>query len=377
LYASTNPEVVSGAYWNVRPALSSAVFWSPVNGVAVTVPDSVVYDDNGSTSTGKDAIARIIKDQDVIAMVGPYNSTVAAAQMPSSNKAGLLQCSPSATSEGLTRPEAGAANLRPSRPDAINFTRTVTTNEIDPVGAAMYLLDSLGRKAVYMVDNGASSAVTRSDRFQRYWESRGATVVGRRSVTSDLTDYSTIIAEAKAAGADVVYFSGSSGASPIAVRILKAMRDGGLAVPFMGSGEIFDGTTGKKNSFLNLATGFDGTGVYMSYPAAGDYEGRKAFEDKFQAEYGHAPSLYAITGYACAEAILDALSRTDLSLDRAALRDAVRASAVDSRITYQSAMGDFRFDENGDTTLQIITIYDFETGAKDWRPVTYLDVPDQ
>lgn len=50
---------------------------------------------------------------------------------------------------------------------------------------------------------------------------------------------------------------------------------------------------------------------------------------------------------------------------------------VDSRITYQSAMGDFRFDENGDTTLQIITIYDFETGAKDWRPVTYLDVPDQ
>ena len=83
-----------------------------VNGVAVTVPDSVVYDDNGNTSTGKDAIAKIVKDQDVVAVVGPYNSTVAAAQMPSSNKAGLLQCSPSATSEGLTRPEAGAARLR-------------------------------------------------------------------------------------------------------------------------------------------------------------------------------------------------------------------------------------------------------------------------
>ena len=40
-------------------------------------------------------------------------------------------------------------------------------------------------------------------------------------------------------------------------------------------------------------------------------------------------------------------------------------------------MGDFRFDENGDTTLQIVTIYDFEAGAKDWRPVGYLDVPDQ
>ena len=30
----------------------------------------------------------------------------------------------------------------------INFTRTVTTNEIDPVGAAMFLLDGLGKKAV-------------------------------------------------------------------------------------------------------------------------------------------------------------------------------------------------------------------------------------
>ena len=115
-------------------------------------------------------------------MVGPYNSTVAAAQIPISNKAGLLQCSPSATSEGLTRPEAGAAKLRPSRPDAVNFVRTVTTNEIDPVGAAMYLLDRLGQKAVYMVDNGAGSAVSGSERFQRTGRSVARRSSGRQSV---------------------------------------------------------------------------------------------------------------------------------------------------------------------------------------------------
>src|SRR4029077_7903716 len=49
-----------------------------VNGVAVTVHDSVVYDDNANSSTGKDAITKIVKDQDVVAMVGPYNSTIAA-----------------------------------------------------------------------------------------------------------------------------------------------------------------------------------------------------------------------------------------------------------------------------------------------------------
>lgn len=173
------------------------------------------------------------------------------------------------------------------------------------------------------------------------------------------------------------YFSGSPGASPVAARLLKGMQEFGLSLPFMGSGEIFDGTTEKKSSFLNLATDFAGSGVYMTYPAAGDYEGRAAFEDKYEKAYGRAPSLYAVAGYACAQAILDAMSRTDLPMDREALRDAVRASAVDSRITYSTAMGDFRFDENGDTTLQIVTIYDFEAGAKDWRPVGYLDVPDQ
>jgi branched-chain amino acid transport system substrate-binding protein len=348
-----------------------------VGGVPVTVPDSLIFDDDAKAANGKTIVDKLVDDEDVVALVGPYNSTVAAAQIPISNKAGLLECSPSATSEGLTRPEAGAANLRPSRPNAINFVRTVTTNEMDPVGAAMYLIDALGTKAVYIVDNGASSAVVRSDRFQIYWEGRGATVVGRQSIPSGVTDFSTLATQVKAASADVVYFSGSSGSSPTAARIVKAMRDAGLSIPFMGSGEIFDGTTSKKNSFLNLANGTDGTGVYMSYPAAGDYDGRKAFEDAFELAYGHSPSLYAITAYACTQAILDALSRTDLTVDRRDLRDAVRASAVDSRVTYDSAMGDFRFDENGDTTLQIITIYDFENGAKDWRPVGYIDVPDQ
>ena len=347
-----------------------------VNGVPVTVPASVVFDDNGSSDSGKDIIAKLIDDEDVMAVVGPYNSNVAAGQIPLSNAAGLLQCSPSATSESLTRPEAGAATLRPSRPDAINFVRTVTTNEIDPIGAATFLIDGLGRRAAYIVDNGASSAVVRAERFQRYWESRGATVVGKQSIRSGASDYSGIVAEAKALGADVVYFSGSSGASTTAARLLRAIREAGFAATFMGSGEIFDGPASRRGSFLNLA-GDDATSdVYMTYPAAGDYEGRAAFEDRYAKEYGRAPSLYSITAYACTQAILGALSRTDLSLDRAALRDAVRESVVDSRITYDTAMGDFRFDENGDTTLQIITIYDFPADASDWRPVTYLDVPD-
>ncbi|HEX6867154.1 MAG TPA: ABC transporter substrate-binding protein, partial [Candidatus Limnocylindrales bacterium] len=348
-----------------------------VNGVPVTVPASVVFDDKGSADTGKDIIAKIVDDEDAVAVVGPYNSAVAIAEIPLSNAAGLLQCSPSATSESLTRPEAGAEKLRPSRPDAVNFVRTVTTNELDPIGAAMYLLDGLHKERVYVVDNGVSSAVVRAQRFQRYWQSRGASVVGTQSIRPSDSDFTALMADMRSVGTDAVYFSGSSGSSPTAVRLLKAIREAGLDATFMGSGEIFDGPASRKGSFLNLAADDARSNVYMTYPAAGDYEGRAAFEDRYEKTYGRVASLYAITAYACTEAILDALSRTDLSMDRSALREAVRENALNSTITYDSAMGQFRFDENGDTTLQIITVYDFPSGAADWRPVTYLDVPDQ
>jgi len=348
-----------------------------VNGVPVTVPASLVFDDNGSANTGKDIIAKIVDDEDAVAVVGPYNSAVAIAEIPLTNAAGLLQCSPSATSESLTRPEAGAEKLRPSRPDAVNFVRTVTTNELDAVGAAMYLLDGLHKQRVYIVDNGATSAVLRAQRFQLYWISRGATVVGNQSIPPKVTDYTALVADMSSVGADVVYFSGSSGATPTAARLLRAIRDAGVAATFMGSGEIFDGPVSRKDSFLDRAGDDARTNVYMTYPAAGDYEGRASFEDRYLQTYGRAASLYSITAYACTEAILDALARTDLSMDRAALRDAVRGNALDSTITYDSAMGDFRFDENGDTTLQIVTVYDFPSGATDWQPLTYLNVPDQ
>ena len=49
----------------------------------------------------------------VIGVVGPYNSAVAKVQIPISNSAGLLQCSPANTNETLTKP-----------PDALDFRKT-------------------------------------------------------------------------------------------------------------------------------------------------------------------------------------------------------------------------------------------------------------
>ena len=65
----------------------------------------------------------LVADTTVVGVVGPFNSSVAQAEIPISNAAGLLQCSPANTKTGLTYPP-DSAQYRPTNPDKINYVRT-------------------------------------------------------------------------------------------------------------------------------------------------------------------------------------------------------------------------------------------------------------
>ena len=51
---------------------------------------------------GAKNIATLVSDTSVFAVVGPFNSAVAKAEIPVSNEAGLIQCSPANTNSTLT-----------------------------------------------------------------------------------------------------------------------------------------------------------------------------------------------------------------------------------------------------------------------------------
>ena len=63
-------------------------------------------------------------------MVGPAQSPVAMAEIPITNRAGLLQCSPANTNPGLTKPRDGALDLRSAFPTRINYIRTAPSDDI-------------------------------------------------------------------------------------------------------------------------------------------------------------------------------------------------------------------------------------------------------
>jgi branched-chain amino acid transport system substrate-binding protein len=310
-------------------------------------------------------------DSSVLAVVGPFNSAVAKVQIPISNEAGLLQCSPANTNEGLTKPEFGGLEKRKAHPDKINYVRVVTTDDKQGPAAAKYILEVLKKTKVYIIDDTETFGKGIADNFSKYLTDNGGTVVQRDGITSTVTDYSPYLTKAKAANPEAIYFGGVTASG--GARILKAAVQAGLDdIPFIGPDGIYDGGADTKDSFLNLA-GDDAKNAFATAAAVGDYPGKADFEAKYKAAYGKDPTGYSATGYACAQVILNALGRAGDTPDNKTLREKLRVAAVDPTVTYKSVIGEFHFDANGDTSQLIISFYGYDAASKNWVFKSQLD----
>jgi branched-chain amino acid transport system substrate-binding protein len=344
-------------------------------GYAIEIPDSAIFDDavNGAhdPQTGAQNMTTIVGDPDIVAVIGPLNSSVALTQIPISNEAGLLQCSPANTNQGLTKPEFGALDVRAAAPDRINYIRVVTTDDNQGPAAAKYVLENLGATSVYIIDDTETFGKGIGDTFQEYLEANGGTVVKRDGVPKTTTDYASIMTQAAALNPEAIYFGGVTATG--GARILNAAVQAGLGdIPFVGPDGIYDGSGETQDSFLNLA-GENAANAIATAAAIGDFEGKAEFEAAYEAEYGEAPTGYSATGYACMQVILDAMGRAAESADMAALRENLRAAAVEPGHTYTTVTGEQSFDENGDTSQKIISFYGYDAASNNWVFKEQLD----
>jgi len=361
--------IINGIKLAVKDAGGSAGGWT------IQSPNSVILDDAKDgvhdPQTGAQNMTALVANPNVIAVIGPVNSSVAKVQIPISNAAGLLQCSPANTNEGLTKPEFGALNIRKTNPTKINYIRTVTTDDNQGPAAARYILQNLNLKTVYIVDSTDTFGKGIADNFQKYFTANGGTVVARDGAPKGTSDYTALLTAAKAKNPASIYYGGVTADG--AARLLKQAVQIGLDVPFVGPDGIYDGSAATKDSFLNL-TGDDAKNSYATAAAVGDFPGRQEFADKYKKEYGTDPTGYSATGYACAQVVLDALKRAGPNAtDAKDLREKIRAAAVDPSVTYTSVIGQFKFDANGDTSQKIISFYHYDPTAKDWVFKEQLD----
>jgi len=368
--ASSQP-MINGIRLAVKQAGGSA------GGYAIEIPDSMVFDDavNGAhdPQTGANNMTKIVGEPDVVAVIGPLNSSVAKAQIPISNESGLLQCSPANTNPDLTK-GAPAAQLR-TKPN--NYIRVVTTDDVQGPAASQYIYDVLKKTSVYIIDDTETFGKGIADAFEADFVSRGGTVVKHDAAPKTTQDYVSIMTAAKALNPQAIYFGGVTATG--GARILLAAQQAGLGdIPYVGPDGINDGNGETKDSFLNLAAAA-AKNAYSTLAGIGDFPGKAQFDTDYKAEYGTDATGYAGSSYACAQIVIDALNRAGATspADMAGLREAVRVAGTDTAVKYSTIIGELTFNADGDTSQKIVSIYSVDpagaNGKGDWKFETQVD----
>ncbi len=340
-------------------------------GYTVELPTAAIYDDavNGAhdPQTGANNATKIAGEEDIVAIVGPLNSSVGKAMIPITNEAGVLQCSPANTNPDLTKGEP-AAQLR-TKPN--NYIRVTTTDDVQGPAASLYIYETLGKKSVYIIDDTETFGKGVADAFEADFKQRGGTVVAHDAAPKTTQDYVSIMTAAKSKNPEAIYFGGVTATG--GARILLAAAQVGMGdIPYVGPDGINDGSAATQDSFLNLA-GDAAANSYSTLAGIGDFPGKADFDAKYKAEYNEDATGYAGMGYACAQVVLDAIARAAATnpADNAALREAIRVAGTATDHTYKTVLGDVTFDANGDTSQKIVSIYSVKDG--DWSFETQVD----
>ena len=309
---------------------------------------------------GAKDMTTLISDTGVVAVIGPFNSAVAKVQIPISNEAGLLQCSPANTNPDLTKGDAGK-QLRAKNPDKINYVRVATTDDIQGPAVAQYAYNVLGLKNVAIIDDLSVYGKGIADAFAAEFTKLGGTVAGREGADPKTTDFLPILTKFKDLNPDSVFYGGVTANGGGLAR--KQMPQAGLGdLPYLGGDGIQDGNS--QGSFLNIA-GEAGANSFSSVAAIHDIPDAKAFADKYQAEFKTAPGAYSASGYACAQIIIKAMA--DAAAKGDVTREAIRAGVTTGGTEFQTVLGPVKFDEVGDTSQKIISLYKTDLKAADGK----------
>jgi branched-chain amino acid transport system substrate-binding protein len=286
-------------------------------------------------------------------MVGPSSSKVAAAQIPITNEAGLLQCSPANTAPGLTKPRDGALDLRASHPTRINYVRLAPADDIQGPASASYAFHQLGARDALVVDDGEDFGRLAAEEFDEAFRNLGGETV-RRTLNPGASPTTVLDPLARRSGArELVFFGGfTDGGAPQLRRAMVARGFGDVSL--LSWDGIYDGSSQDKGSYIQRA-GADAVGTYSSQPSIAPV--RADFEESFRDAYGSAPDQYTAAGYACTQIILQALEEaTGNASSVGELREDVRQYAVDPAHRFQTALGTVGFDANGDSLQQVVTL---------------------
>jgi branched-chain amino acid transport system substrate-binding protein len=284
---------------------------------------------------GRSNVRLLAGDPAVVGMVGPLYDSVAKAEIPVANAAGLAIVSPANTDACLTQEPADgqcqglARSLRPH--DTNTYFRVVTTQLSEGAAAADLAYRSLAKRRAFVVKDASPQAPALATAFSARFIRDGGRFVEQVS-------------------ADVIYFAGSD--LTVGAGLRKQMAGTSPQIPLIGSDALATDQFAK-------AAGAGARGSYYTLvgPDPASTRSAAAFVRQYRKRFGREPNTASLAAFDATGVLIDAIAR---AIDDTGGNQPNRAevlSELAKTSAYAGAMGSFGFDALGDTTLRWVAAY--------------------
>ncbi|WP_436641524.1 amino acid ABC transporter substrate-binding protein [Microbaculum sp. FT89] len=300
------------------------------------------YDDESTPARGAELAERLVKQDGIKLILGPYGSGLTKAVAP--------------VTEELQVPmvEANGASRSLFTNGWKYIFATLSTSEqylASAIALAAENAEALGKKpeeikVAVVVENDPFSADVRAgvlDDMKKY----GMQLVIDDQFPRELNDMSATLTKVKALKPDVLIVSGHSKGAATGIRQVSEQK---VYVPILAmthcdSADII-GNFGAASEYTLCATQWAPTLSYKDdlFGSAADYA------KTFEAKYGYAPPYQAAESSAAVQVFADALERAG-STDPKAVRDALAATDI------ETFYGKIKFDETGKNIAKPMALY--------------------
>lgn len=382
--ASTGKPAEDGVALAVKEANDSNFL--PGYKFALAAKDDVGANGTHDPTVGQKNVTDLIGDAQVAGIVGPINSSVALAEIPTTNKAPIALISPSNTNDCLTKEtpafECGGANsklaaLRPT--GKVTYFRTATIDQYQGAALAVYAYKNKGYRTAYVIDDTEAYGVGLAKNFLTYWQKLGGKVLGSASI-KQTNSYENILTEIAGKKPDFIMFGGNDSTGGITIRQQMKSVAGLANTPFMAG----DGS--KTSALAKAVKPLGGGPVFASIPGIDPSQSpaSKAFFDAYTKQFGAGSiGAYSAGGYDCAKILLQAIKSAVQDKKATAPKDsngdasAFRQAVIDAvqNVQYDGVTGHHSFDKNGDTSNHFVSLYtigDLNTGDG-WKYLEQID----
>jgi len=307
----------------------------------------------------------------VIGVIGTFNSGCAKIEIPVLNRTQpgpTAMVSPANTAIGITHSGPGAEAGEPDKyypTGKRNYIRVVAADDLQGAADALWA-KHLGLKNVFVLNDKQTYGFGVAFAMRKSLKKVGINVPGFQGWDKNASSYEALVGKINQSGADAVFLGGiicNNGAKLI--KDLKAGFKGTIMMPDGFSDPKSNGPA-AEGSWVSVAGAppekLKGTAVTGSKKR----ETAVGFMDAFGKEISATPNPYSAYAAQSMLVMLDAIGKSD------GTRPSVTENLLQTKVT-NGILGTFKIDENGDTSLNPVTIY--QQKGKELKPVKTIVPP--